>query len=59
MTVKRIKPNISSSDFASSRTFYHNVIGLDEGQGRWLMFYMEYKMVYVDGGQNAAYWFGT
>ena len=23
MTVKRIKPNILSSDFASSRTFYH------------------------------------
>lgn len=40
MTVKRIKPNILSSDFASSRTFYHDVIGLDEGQGLdWILFF--------------------
>jgi predicted enzyme related to lactoylglutathione lyase len=40
MVVKRIKPNILSSDFESSRTFYNEVIGLDGGQGLdWIIFF--------------------
>jgi predicted enzyme related to lactoylglutathione lyase len=40
MAVKRIKPNILSSDFESSRTFYNEVIGLEEGQGLdWILFF--------------------
>ena len=40
VTVKRIKPNILSSDFESSRTFYNDVIGLSEGQGLdWILFF--------------------
>lgn len=40
MAVKRIKPNILSSDFESSRTFYNDVIGLDGGQGLdWILFF--------------------
>lgn len=40
MVVKRIKPNILSSDFESSRTFYHDVIGLDGGGGLdWILFF--------------------
>lgn len=40
MAVKRIKPNILSSDFESSRTFYNDVIGLDGGHGLdWIMFF--------------------
>ena len=40
MAVKRIKPNILSSDFESSRSFYTDVIGLDGGQGLdWIIFF--------------------
>jgi len=40
MAVRRIKPNILSSDFAASRTFYNDVIGLDGGQGLdWIIFF--------------------
>jgi len=40
MAVKRIKPNIASSDFDASRTFYNDVIGLDGGQGLdWIIFF--------------------
>ena len=40
MAVKRIKPNILSSDFESSRTFYNEVIGLDGGEGLdWIIFF--------------------
>jgi predicted enzyme related to lactoylglutathione lyase len=40
MTVKRIKPNILSSDLDASRTFYKDVIGLDGGQGLdWIIFF--------------------
>ena len=40
MAVKRIKPNILSSDFEASRAFYNDVIGLDEGQGLdWILFF--------------------
>ena len=40
MAVKRIKPNILSSDFESSRAFYNHVIGLDGGQGLdWILFF--------------------
>ena len=40
MAVRRIKPNILSSDFESSRTFYNDVIGLHEGQGLdWILFF--------------------
>lgn len=40
MAVKRIKPNILSDDFAASRTFYNDVIGLDGGTGLdWILFF--------------------
>ena len=40
MAVKRIKPNILSSDFAASRAFYNDVIGLDGGEGLdWIIFF--------------------
>lgn len=40
MSVKRIKPNILSSDFEASRAFYNNVIGLGGGQGLdWILFF--------------------
>jgi predicted enzyme related to lactoylglutathione lyase len=40
MAVKRIKPNILSNDFDSSRSFYNDVIGLDGGQGLdWILFF--------------------
>ncbi len=40
MAVKRIKPNILSSDFAASRSFYNEVIGLDGGDGLdWILFF--------------------
>jgi catechol 2,3-dioxygenase-like lactoylglutathione lyase family enzyme len=40
MAVKRIKPNILSSDLESSRTFYTDVIGLHESQGLdWILFF--------------------
>jgi predicted enzyme related to lactoylglutathione lyase len=40
MVVKRIKPNILSNDFESSRTFYTDVIGLDDGGGLdWILFF--------------------
>ena len=40
MTVRRIKPNILSSDFESSRSFYTEVIGLGGGDGLdWILFF--------------------
>jgi predicted enzyme related to lactoylglutathione lyase len=40
MVVKRIKPNILSNDFDSSRTFYTDVIGLDDRGGLdWILFF--------------------
>lgn len=40
MAVKRIKPNILSSDFEGSRAFYTGVIGLEGGPGLdWIMFF--------------------
>jgi predicted enzyme related to lactoylglutathione lyase len=40
VAVKRIKPNILSSDFESSRAFYNDVIGLDGGHGLdWIIFF--------------------
>lgn len=40
MAVKRIKPNIASSDFEASRDFYTGVIGLEGGQGLdWILFF--------------------
>jgi catechol 2,3-dioxygenase-like lactoylglutathione lyase family enzyme len=40
MTVKRIKPNILSSDLESSRAFYTDVVGLHGGQGLdWILFF--------------------
>jgi predicted enzyme related to lactoylglutathione lyase len=40
MAVRRIKPNILSDDFEASRTFYNDVIGLDEGEGLdWILFF--------------------
>ncbi|MGB8649041.1 MAG: VOC family protein [Mycobacteriales bacterium] len=40
MAVKRIKPNILSHDLASSRAFYTEVIGLEEGEGLdWILFF--------------------
>jgi catechol 2,3-dioxygenase-like lactoylglutathione lyase family enzyme len=40
VAVKRIKPNILSSDFASSRDFYTGVIGLQGGEGLdWILFF--------------------
>jgi predicted enzyme related to lactoylglutathione lyase len=40
MAVKRIKPNILSNDFESSRRFYNGVIGLDGGEGLdWILFF--------------------
>jgi uncharacterized glyoxalase superfamily protein PhnB len=38
--VKRIKPNILSERFEESRAFYHDVIGLDGGDGLdWILFF--------------------
>ena len=40
MAVKRIKPNILSSDFEGSRAFYTGVIALEGGPGLdWIMFF--------------------
>ncbi len=40
MAVKRIKPNILSSNFEGSRAFYTGVIGLEGGPGLdWIMFF--------------------
>jgi predicted enzyme related to lactoylglutathione lyase len=40
MAVRRIKPNILSSDFEASRAFYNGVIGLDGGDGLdWIVFF--------------------
>jgi catechol 2,3-dioxygenase-like lactoylglutathione lyase family enzyme len=40
LAVQRIKPNILSDDFDSSRAFYKDVIGLDEGRGLdWILFF--------------------
>jgi predicted enzyme related to lactoylglutathione lyase len=40
MAVQRIKPNVLSDDFEGSRSFYKDVIGLDEGQGLdWILFF--------------------
>ena len=40
MAVQRIKPNILSSDFESSRAFYNDVIGLEGHQGLdWILFF--------------------
>jgi predicted enzyme related to lactoylglutathione lyase len=40
VTVKRIKPNILSTDFAASRAFYNNIIGLSGGTGLdWILFF--------------------
>ena len=40
MAVKRIKPNILSENFAESRTFYNEVIGLPGGEGSdWILFF--------------------
>ena len=40
MAVKRIKPNVLSDDFESSRAFYNDVIGLDGGEGLdWILFF--------------------
>jgi predicted enzyme related to lactoylglutathione lyase len=40
MAVKRIKPNILSSDFEASRAFYNDVIGLEGGDGLdWIIFF--------------------
>ncbi|HEV8459270.1 MAG TPA: VOC family protein [Gaiellaceae bacterium] len=40
MAVKRIKPNILSERFDESRSFYTDVIGLDEGDGPdWILFF--------------------
>jgi catechol 2,3-dioxygenase-like lactoylglutathione lyase family enzyme len=40
MAVKRIKPNIQSDRFDESRTFYEDVIGLEEHGGLdWILFF--------------------
>lgn len=40
MAVKRIKPNILSTDLEASRAFYTGVLGLDEGPGLdWILFF--------------------
>jgi predicted enzyme related to lactoylglutathione lyase len=40
VAVLRIKPNIKSDDFETSRAFYSDVIGLDEGEGLdWILFF--------------------
>lgn len=40
MAVRRIKPNILSDDFESSRAFYNDVIGLGGGDGLdWILFF--------------------
>jgi catechol 2,3-dioxygenase-like lactoylglutathione lyase family enzyme len=40
MAVRRIKPNILSSDFEASREFYNGVIGLPGGHGLdWIIFF--------------------
>jgi len=40
VSVRRIKPNILSERFGESRTFYNDVIGLDEGEGLdWILFF--------------------
>jgi predicted enzyme related to lactoylglutathione lyase len=38
--VLRIKPNVLSEDFAGSRAFYQDVIGLEGGDGLdWILFF--------------------
>lgn len=40
MAVKRIKPNVRSDRFEESRTFYADVIGLEEQDGLdWILFF--------------------
>jgi predicted enzyme related to lactoylglutathione lyase len=40
MAVKRIKPNVLSDRFDESRTFYKDVVGLDEQDGLdWILFF--------------------
>ena len=40
MAVKRIKPNILSSRFEESRSFYQDVVGLQGGEGLdWILFF--------------------
>src|SRR3954454_23923087 len=40
MAVRRIKPNLRSTDFERSRAFYRGVIGLDGGDGLdWILFF--------------------
>lgn len=40
MSVKRIKPNIQSDRFDESRTFYRDVVGLEEQGGLdWILFF--------------------
>ena len=40
VAVKRIKPNILSERFDESRSFYGDVIGLEEGEGLdWILFF--------------------
>lgn len=40
MAVKRVKPNIRSDDFAGSRRFYTELIGLGGGEGLdWILFF--------------------
>ncbi|WP_406037900.1 VOC family protein [Micromonospora sp. NBC_00898] len=40
MAVKRVKPNIRSDDFAGSRRFYTQLIGLGGGEGLdWILFF--------------------
>lgn len=44
MAVKRIKPNILSDDFESSREFYSEVIGLQEGEGLdWILLVTQHR----------------
>lgn len=40
MAVKRIKPNVRSDRFDESRTFYKDVVGLEEQDGLdWILFF--------------------
>ena len=40
MAVKRIKPNVRSDRFDESRTFYRDVVGLEEQDGLdWILFF--------------------
>ncbi len=40
MTIRRIKPNILSEDVDASRSFYTDVLGLEEGDGLdWISFF--------------------